>query len=116
MMKTRGSLSLVAAGALAAISVHAVPAAAEETVFARRGTSAAATRQASAQCWRVAQRAKLTEDQANQNLVTGYLVGGVIGVLVVASQNDDANKNPRSAFRQEVHDACMTKRGYRKVE
>ena len=74
----------------------------------------AALKQDSAQCWRLARKARMTEAQANQNLATGYLIGGIVGVLVMASENEDANKNPKSTFRRQVHDACMEKRGYRK--
>jgi Na+/glutamate symporter len=86
-----------------------------ETIFKKRGTSIAVQKRDSAQCWRTAEKTKLTEEQATQNLVTGYLIGGVIGVLLVQSNNEEANKDPKSAFRRQVHDECMTKRGYEKV-
>ena len=70
----------------------------------------------SAQCWKLAQKAKLTDEQANQNLLTGYLVGGVIGLAIASSSNEEANKDPKSAFRRQVHDNCMAKRGYKKAE
>ena len=65
---------------------------------------------------RLAQKTKLTEEQATQNVVTGYLVGGIIGVVVASSDNEEANKHPKSAFRRQVHDDCMAKRGYQKAE
>jgi hypothetical protein len=37
-------------------------------------------------------------------------------VLITASENEDADKSPKSTFRRQVHDACMEKRGYRKAE
>src|SRR5262245_51721957 len=98
-MTTTAKLLLTAAAA-ALLSAHA---AGQETPFARKRTSPPAMKQDSAQCWRLAQKAKLTDDQATQNLVTGYLIGGVIGVLVTASENDDANKSPKSSFRRGVH-------------
>ena len=112
MRTTTVKLLLVAAGA-ALLSAHAVG---QDTQFARKRTSQATLKQDSAQCWRLAQRAKLTEAQANQNLATGYLIGGVVGVLVIASENEDANKNPKSTFRRQTHDACMEKRGYKRAE
>jgi hypothetical protein len=111
-MRITAKLLLAAAGA-AVLSAHAVG---QETQFTRKRTSQATLKQDSAQCWRLAQRAKLTDEQATQNLATGYLVGGIIGVLVTASENEDANKNPKSAFRRRVHDACMEKRGYKRAE
>jgi hypothetical protein len=111
-MKTTAKLVLVAAG-VALLSAHAV---AQETQFARKRTSPATLKQDSAQCWRQAQKAKMTDDQATQNLAAGYLVGGIIGVLITASENEDANKNPKSTFRRQLHDACMEKRGYKKAE
>ena len=88
----------------------------QEAAFKRKGASAAAQKRDSAQCWRLAQKARLTDEQATQNVVTGYLIGGIVGVLIASSDNEDANKNPRSTYRRQVHDACMAKRGYEKVE
>lgn len=111
-MKTTMKLLLAAAGA-ALLAAHA---AGQETQFTRKRTSAALTKQDSVQCWRLAQKAKMTDDQATQNLATGYLIGGIVGVLITASENEDANKNPKSTFRRQIHDACMEKRGYKKAE
>ena len=111
-MKTTSKLLLAAAGA-ALLSAHAVG---QDTEFTRKRTAKATLKQDSAQCWRVAQRAKLTKAQAEQNLAAGYLVGGIIGVLITASENEDANKNPKSSFRRQIHDACMEKRGYKRAE
>jgi S-methylmethionine-dependent homocysteine/selenocysteine methylase len=110
MRTTTAKLLLVAAGA-ALLSAHAVG---QETQFTRKRTSQATLKQDSANCWRLARKAKQTE--ANQNLAAGYLVGGIVGVLVVASENEDANKNPKSTFRRQIHDACMQKRGYKAAE
>ena len=112
MRTTTVKLLLVAAGA-ALLSAHAVG---QDTQFARKRTSQAAMKQDSAQCWRLAQKSKLTQAQADQNLATGYLIGGIVGVLVIASENEDANKSPKSTFRRQTHDACMERRGYKKAE
>jgi hypothetical protein len=89
---------------------------AQEATFKKRGSSAAIQKRDSARCWRLAQKAKLTDEQATQNVVTGYLIGGVIGVLIASSENEQANKDPKSAFRRQVHDACMVRRGYKMDE
>ncbi|HEX5959038.1 MAG TPA: hypothetical protein VFY92_10355 [Hyphomicrobiaceae bacterium] len=111
-MKATTRLLLAASSAV----LLSASAAGEELEFRKRGTSAATQKRDSAQCWRAAQKVKLTEDQKTQNLVTAYLVGGIIGVAVVSSENDDANSNPKSTFRRQLHDTCMEKRGYRKPE
>jgi hypothetical protein len=111
-MHTTAKAVLVAAGALL-LCGHALG---QEATFMKKGATAALQKRDSAQCWRLAQRTKLTEEQATQNVVTGYLVGGVIGVLVASSNNEEANKHPKSAFRRQVHDDCMAKRGYEKAE
>ena len=91
-------------------------ASAQETTFRKGGASAAAQKRDSAQCWKLAQKTKLTDEQATQNLALGYLIGGIVGVMVVSASNEEANKHPKSQFRRQVHDDCMVKRGYRKVE
>lgn len=111
-MKMISKLVLAAAG-VALLSAHAIG---QDTQFTRKRTSPAAMKQDSAACWSQARRARMTKAQAEQNLATGYLIGGVIGVLVTASENEDANKNPKSSFRRQIHDACMEKRGYKKAE
>jgi hypothetical protein len=113
MMNTTGKLLLAAAGTLA-VCEYALGQDAE-AIFKKRGASAPLQQRDSAQCWRIALKTKLTEEQATQNLVTGYLIGGVIGVLVAQSSNEEANKDPKSAFRRQLHDECMAKRGYVKV-
>jgi hypothetical protein len=89
---------------------------AEDATFRKAGASAAVQKRASAQCWKLAQKTRLTDEQATQNLVAGYLIGGIVGVMIVSSTNEEANKDPKSQFRRQVHDDCMAKRGYRKVE
>jgi hypothetical protein len=111
-MKTTAKAVLAAAGTLLVCSY----ALGQEATFKKKGASAAVQKRDSAQCWRLAQKARLTDEQATQNVVTGYLVGGIIGVLVASSDNEDANKNPKSTFRRQVHDACMAKRGYEKAD
>jgi hypothetical protein len=88
----------------------------QETTFTKKGASAAAQKHDSARCWRLARKTKLTEEQATQNVVAGYLVGGIIGVLIASSTNEEANKHPKSAFRRQLHDECMARRGYKKAE
>jgi hypothetical protein len=111
-MNTMAKALLASAGALLLCGY----ALGQEATFKKRGASAATEKRDSAQCWRLAQKTKLTEEQATQNVVTGYLVGGVIGVLVASSDNEEANKHPKSAFRRQVHDECMAKRGYEKAD
>lgn len=110
-MNTTVKAILAAAGIL--VCGYAI---AQEATFRKKGASAAVQKRDSAQCWKIAQKTKLTEEQATQNVVTAYLVGGVIGVLIASSENEQANKDPKSAFRRRVHDECMAKRGYEKAE
>jgi hypothetical protein len=111
-MKTAVKAVLAAAGAVLLCGY----ALGQEATYKKRGASAAAKKRDSTQCWRLAQKSRLTDEQATQNVVTGYLIGGIVGVLIASSDNEDANKNPKSAYRRQVHDACMAKRGYQKVE
>jgi hypothetical protein len=113
-MNTTVKALLAAAGALL-LGGYALGQEAEPT-FKKKGASAAVQKRDSAQCWRVAGKTKLTDEQATESVVTGYLVGGVIGVLVAQSNNDEANKHPKSAFRRQVHEACMAKRGYERAD
>lgn len=111
-MTAMAKLLAAAAGALL-LTAHA---AGQDTAFAKKGASRSVHKQDSARCWRLAQKARLTEEQATQNVVTAYLIGGIVGVLVASSENEDANKNPKSTFRRQVHDACMARRGYSKAD
>jgi hypothetical protein len=104
------------AGAAAAVTLLCSQAVGQDAEFTRKGTSRAVQSSDSARCWRAAQKTRLTEEQATQELMSAYLVGGIVGVLIVSSANEEANKNPKSAFRRQVHDDCMVKRGYRKVD
>jgi hypothetical protein len=113
-MRITGKILLAAAGALV-LCGQALGQDAEGT-FNKKGASVTVQKRDSARCWRLAQKTKLTEEQATQNVVTGYLVGGVFGLLAAQSDNEEANKHPRSAFRRRVHDDCMIGRGYEKVE
>jgi hypothetical protein len=99
-----------------AVALLCGQAAGQDAEFTRKGASRAVQSLDSARCWRAAQKARLTEEQATQDLVSAYLVGGIVGVLIVSSANEEANKDPKSAFRRQVHDECMLKRGYRKVD
>jgi hypothetical protein len=111
-MTTTAKLLLAATGVLL-LATHA---SGQEAAFTKKGASQAAQKRDSAGCWRLAQNTRLSDEQATQNVLTAYLVGGIIGVLIVSSANEEANKDPKSAFRRQVHDACMAKRGYRKIE
>jgi hypothetical protein len=113
MRRIAGMALAAAVAGGAAVSSRA---AAEEAAFTRKGTSLATQQRDSARCWHQAQKARLSEEQATQNIVAAYLVGGIIGVLIVSSANEDANKDPKSAFRRDVHDGCMAQRGYTKAE
>ena len=104
------------AGSAAAVALLCGQAVGQDAEFTRKGTSRAVQSSDSARCWRTAQKARLTEEQATQDLVSAYLVGGIVGVLIVSSANEEANKNPKSAFRRQVHDDCMVKRGYHKAD
>jgi hypothetical protein len=110
-------VNTVAKAALASVGIlicgHAI---AQEATFKKRGASVAVQKRDSGQCWRLARNSRLTEEQATQNVVTGYLIGGVIGVLIASSENEQANTDPKSTFRRQLHDECMVKRGYRKAE
>jgi hypothetical protein len=112
----RGMAGLAIAAVVVGAVVTSGRAMGEETAFTRKGTTLATQHRDSARCWRAAQKARLTEEQATQNLVTAYVVGGVIGVLIASSSNDEANKDPKSAFRRQVHHACMVERGYTKAD
>jgi len=105
-------LALAGIGMLALLGT----ASGQETKFRKTGASAAVEKRDSGQCWKIAQKTKMTEEQATGNLVTGYLIGGVVGVMIASNTNEDANTNPKSDFRRQVHDECMAKRGYRTVE
>ena len=54
----------------------------EEAKYRKAGASVAVEKRDSAQCWKLAQKAKLTEEQAAQNVVAGYLIGGYFFELV----------------------------------
>jgi hypothetical protein len=111
-MHSTVKLAFAAAGLLALVG----SALGEETKFRKARTPEAVQKRDSGQCWRVARKTRMTEDQATGNLVTGYLIGGVVGVMIAANHNDDANKSPKSEFRRQVHDECMMKRGYHQVD
>ena len=70
-------------------------ASAEETLFSKRGMSLTAQKSDSAQCWKLAQKTNLTDDQATQNVVAGVVVGGLVGGLLVSSANEEARKDPQ---------------------
>src|SRR5262245_16801423 len=71
IMNTTAKVLLAAAGALA-VCGYALGQDAEAT-FKKRGASIAAQKRDSGQCWKIAGKTKLTEEQATQNVITGYL-------------------------------------------
>jgi hypothetical protein len=111
-MTATAKLLLAAAGTL----LLSVAAAGQDARFTKKGAQPAVQKQDSARCWSLAQKTRLTEEEATQNMVTAYLIGGVVGVLIASSANEDANTNPKSTFKRQVHEGCMTKRGYTKAE
>src|SRR5262245_42246275 len=95
-------IGIAAAAALGLLGA----ASAQDTAFKKAGAAAAAQKRDSGQCWKLAQKSKLTDEQATQNLVAAYLIGGIVGVMVVSATNEEANKDPKSQFRRQVHDDC----------
>ena len=102
--------------AAAAVLVLYGTASGEDAKFRKAGSSPVAQKRDSGQCWKLAQKTNLTDEQATQNVVAGYLIGGIVGVMIASSANEEARKDPKSLYRRQVHDDCMAKRGYRKVE
>jgi hypothetical protein len=60
-----------------------------------------------AYCWRIANKARMAQEEAKQNVVVGYLVGGLIGALITSSQHGEAYETDR--WRQ-AYDRCMARR------
>lgn len=87
-----------------------------DTPFKRRNTSVATLKSDSNQCWKLAQKTNISSEDAAGGVVMGYVVFGVVGALVAASSNEEARKDPKNYHRRNVHDQCMTQRGYKKVE
>src|SRR5512145_2221479 len=85
-MKAMAKAVLAGVGAVL-LCAHALG---QDTASTKKGASPAAQKRDSGQCWRLAQRTRLTDEQATQNVVAGYLVGGIIGVLVASSNNEEA--------------------------
>jgi hypothetical protein len=88
----------------------------EDTKFSRRGSSLAALQSDSNQCWKLAQRENISSDEATANVVAGTVLFGLVGGAVAASSTQEALKDPKNYHRRKVHDECMAKRGYKKVE
>lgn len=89
---------------------------APDTEFKRRGTSLAVMKSDSDQCWKAAQKTNLSSDEETGNMVTGYVVGGLVGAMIASSATEEARKDPKNYARRKAHDECMTQRGYKKVE
>jgi hypothetical protein len=58
-------------------------------------------------CWRRAKRAKSTQDAARQNVVVGYLAGGLIGALITSSKNEEAYEDHKGDARKKAFDRCV---------
>jgi hypothetical protein len=88
----------------------------EDTKFSRRGTSLTALQSDSNQCWKLAQKENISNEEATGNVIAGTLLFGMVGGAVAASSTQEALKDPKNYHRRKVHDECMAKRGYKKVE
>jgi hypothetical protein len=62
-----------------------------------------------AHCLKLANTARVAQEEAKQKIVVGFLAGGLVGGLIASSQNDDAYKEPKVLWG-EVYDGCMGKR------
>jgi outer membrane lipoprotein SlyB len=78
----------------------------ESASFTKHSVSAAVAQRDAEQCWQDAQRRKVPEDKASENTTTAFVVGGLVGVAINRSANEDA-------YRGRVRDECMAKRGYK---
>lgn len=65
-------------------------------------------------CWRRAKRAKIAQEDATQNVVVGYLAGGLIGAAITSSQNEEAYLDQKGKFRREAFDRCLASRRQRR--
>ena len=57
-------------------------------------------------CRKLAERARVAQEEAKQRVVVGYLAGGLLGALITSSQNDEAYKQPNVVW-DEVYNNCM---------
>jgi hypothetical protein len=88
----------------------------DDTKFTRRGVSLAAMQSDSNHCWKLAQKSNISSDEATANVIAGTVLFGLVGATVAASSTQEAMKDPKNYHRRKVHDECMTRRGYKKVE
>ena len=88
----------------------------EDTKFTRRSTSLAALQSDSRQCWKLAQKTNITPEEATSDVIAGTVLFGLVGATVAAASTQEALKDPKNYHRRKVHDDCMAKRGYKKVE
>lgn len=58
-------------------------------------------------CSRRAKREKLAQEEARQNVVVGYLAGGLIGAVITSSQNEEAYLDQKGKFRREAFERCL---------
>jgi hypothetical protein len=64
-------------------------------------------------CWRRAKREKLAHEDATQNVVIGYLAGGLIGATITSSKNEEAYQDQKGKFRRDAFDRCLAGRRQR---
>jgi hypothetical protein len=67
-------------------------------------------------CRRRARRAKVAQESATQNVVVGYLAGGLIGALITSSNNEEAYQDQKGDFRREAFERCLADRRQRDDE
>jgi hypothetical protein len=60
-------------------------------------------------CWRRAKRSKMAQEAAKQNVVVGYLAGGLIGAIITSSKNGEAYQDQKGDVRLEAFDRCLAK-------
>jgi hypothetical protein len=80
---------------------------ASNATFSKPNTASSVAERDAEQCWQQAQRTSVPEEKASENLTGAFIVGGLVGVGINGSANEDA-------YRGHLRDQCMAKRGYAK--
>jgi uncharacterized protein YceK len=80
---------------------------ASSATFSKPNTALSVAERDAEQCWQQAQRTSVPEEKASENLTGAFIVGGLVGVGINRSANEDA-------YRGHLRDQCMAKRGYAK--
>jgi hypothetical protein len=88
----------------------------ETARFKRRGTSVASLKGDSDQCWRVAQKSNISDSEATGDMVAGYVLFGLVGMAVASGATEEARNDPKNYHRRKVHDECMVRKGYKRIE